>query len=76
MLLELKRPSELKMSLEDALYDAIDSPCEPIAWKRSRLEDSEIPNHNSLFDENWDFNVFHDAPILKFNTSIESQETS
>jgi len=61
------------MSLEDALFDAIDSPCEPIAWKRSRFEDSEIAT-NSLFDENWDF-VSFEVPTLKFNTSIESQES-
>ena len=55
----MKRPSliSVKMNLFDALQDAIDSPCEPIAWKRSRLEDSEIA-HNSLIDENFDFLSF------------------
>ena len=61
------------MCLFDALQDAIDSPCEPIAWKRSRLEDSEIA-HNSLVDENFDFLSF-EVPTLKFNTSIESQDS-
>ena len=74
MQLELtKRPSliSVKMSLEEALFDAIDSPCEPIAWKRSRLEDSEIAHGSLMIDDNFDFLSF-DVPTLKFNTSIES----
>jgi hypothetical protein len=61
--------------IENAIVDIINSPCEPIEWKRCKRNDSVITNQ-SFFDENWDFYPIEVPTSFKYNKTIVTIDNS
>ena len=74
----MKRPSPISVDNHECNHSHYDlSPCEPMDWKRTKLDSEEL--NNCSIEENWDSSPFEvgmgmcsAVPSLKFNRTIES----